>query len=64
MHGQQNIKKTQVMFYRNNVAGVSRIVVNYQATRRHLKTSIDIAKAGKVSLTMKLSRGNSTSNYF
>ena len=52
------------MFYRNNVAGVSRIVGNYQATRRHLKTSIDVAKARKVSLTLKRSRGNSTSNYF
>jgi hypothetical protein len=48
------------MFYRNNAAGVSRIVGNYQATRRHLKTGIDVAKAGKVNLTQKRSRGNST----
>ena len=48
------------MFYRNTVARVSRIVGNYQATRRHLETSIDVAKAEKVSLTLKRSRGNST----
>ena len=52
------------MFYRNSVAGISRIVGNYQATRRHLKTSIEFAKAAKVSLTLKRSSDNSTINSF